>query len=83
MAPITFSGKPRQCPDCNCVQWHVLEGKINTASERYVCMNDCGCVRWADKIDPGPQATSGSITRGFSYDHQHPSLSGQPVHCRD
>lgn len=55
MKPIVFSGKPKKCPDCGCVQWHVLEGEINTASERYECMNDdCNCVRWADRIDPGP-----------------------------
>ena len=38
------------CRRCGCRAYHVLEGAINTAGERYRCLNGCGCNTLADDL---------------------------------
>jgi hypothetical protein len=70
---MAFSGKPKQCPDCKHVAWHVLKDgtDVNTAEEAYVCMTPgCKCERVADKIPPGKGYKR--VNHAWHYTPDHP-----------
>ena len=78
---MAFSGKPKRCPDCGCVEWHVLEDgtEINTATEAYVCMTPgCRCRRVADKIDPGKGYKR--VNHEWQYTSDHPGYAAEEQH---